>query len=525
MSTTIFELDGVLRTQSPLHIGADADGNAVDLVQFVDGQGRITIPGTSLAGALRSALGADSDHTGWGTGGRKGKNPLDGRASNITVFDAPARNTPRLILRTQVAIDRNLGTAVDQHLYTRQLVPSGTDFDVRIIVETRADYSADDALEDLTRIVHQLTSNGFSVGASTSRGLGELKLLSGFTVKERSLTKDSVRAAVFGTTPRTIEHTNDDPIPAGTLRITIPWKPLGAVMSKVELDGGVVNARPLAETGGDGKIHMVIPGSSIKGMLRSHAERIARIAAGITHIDDKFDIQMKAQGLAGIGALFGLAADEQGNEQKGRRGVLTCREVRTEVGTDPVLWDAICGAGDATDLSELANAVTDFNNTPRGKKLWLDIVMRNGIDRWTGGTAVGKLFSTVEPHADWTPIVLDVDIARLRRRARDQPDQVDATLALVLFILIDACSGLLALGFGTTRGLGSFTVDAERVTFASGGTGAVVQPDPSSSPAGDHADDFSGKSLDAVLNNAGLLNTLSESWTRIVTRSQETANA
>lgn len=544
MSTTIFELDGVLRTQSPMHIGADADGNAVDMVQFVDGQGRITIPGTSLAGALRSAMGSDADDTGWGSGGRTGVHSLDGRASNITVFDAPARNSPTLILRTQVAIDRNLGTAADQYLYTRQLVPSGIDFDVRIIVETRAGYSAADALDDLTRIVHQLSSNGFSLGAATSQGLGEVKLLSCFTVKERSLTKDSIQAAVFGTMTRNISHANDDPIPAGTLRITVPWTPLGAVMSKVELDGGVVNACPLAEKGADGKIHMVIPGSSVKGMLRSHAERIARVAAGIKDIDEKFIDQMKDRRLACIGDLFGLAADEQRPELPGRRGVLTCREVRTAAGAEPSLWNAIrgaaadamqgpapathnvqAGATHGANLLELANKVTDFNNACHEHGLWLDVISRNSIDRWTGGTADGRLFSTIEPHADWTPIVLNVDIARLRSRARDQPGLVDAALALVLFTLIDACSGLLSLGFGTTRGLGAFTVDPEQVAFANGSTASTEQPDPGLSPPGDHADGFNGKSLSDVLGDPGLLDTLSGSWTRIVTLSQETIDA
>lgn len=292
-------------------------------------------------------------------------------------------------------------------------------------------------------------------------------------------------------------------------------------MSKVAVDGGVADALPLAEptiTRGGPGFRMVIPGSSVKGVLRSHAERIARTVTGQT-VPPGFLEQMKAIGLPGVGDLFGLAGDDSDTENRGRRGVLTINEVATTQPVKAKLWRSVCTAAaeptaedpatsenkSAQEMTKLANAVDTFNQNHPG--LWLDVVMRNSIDRWTGGTALHRLFSTVETHADWDPIVVDIDLGRLRRINGNSPERIDAALALVLFVLIDASDGWLAIGYATTRGLGSFDVDRAAITF----TGTVTVSDD------DHAANLiKHGNLAEVLSDAALLEDIGQQWQKVL---------
>lgn len=512
--TNIFELTGTLTTRSPLTIGSDSDGNLIDRVQFIDGADRITIPGTSLTGAIRSAS-HEGAVKGWGS---------KDSASNITVFDAHATSQVPLAIRSSVAIDRNTGTAVDRHLFRREVVPRGTDFRLRVIVETRAGYSDDDARADLKHIVSTLGLGDFAAGSSTSRGFGNLQLTQ-HTVVRRSIDRTGLRKALFGGEEvRTLTaNVGTVDLRAGVLRITVPWTPLGTVMSKVAVEGGVADAEPLTEwERGDATdaVRLVIPGSSIKGVLRTHAERIARTLTG-REVPSTFLQQMKAAGLPGVGDLFGLAADDNDSANVGRRGVLTVQEVCSTVGVNSAHWQSVREAAaeplageshsneSTRNLSELAKAVDDFNSRYAGDPadppgIWLDVVMRNSIDRWTGGTAQGRLYSTVEPHATWEPIRIDVDVDRLRRLNRENPAGIDAALALLLFELIDACAGWLAIGYATTRGLGSFTVDAEEIRF----TGDIA------AAATDHAQALvEHETLAQLLTDTALLEAMSACWT------------
>ena len=54
---TRVEITGTLRAEAPIHVGGGDRGALVDAPVLIDGAGRPLIPGTSLAGVLRSALG------------------------------------------------------------------------------------------------------------------------------------------------------------------------------------------------------------------------------------------------------------------------------------------------------------------------------------------------------------------------------------------------------------------------------------------------------------------------------------
>ncbi len=84
------------------------------------------------------------------------------------------------------------------------------------------------------------------------------------------------------------------------------------------------------------------------------------------------------------------------------------------------------------------------------------------IDRWTGGAADKRLFSTLEPHhVGWQQLKLTVDLRRLRQFAQEDLDK--PALALLLFVLRDLCAGRVRFGYGVNRGHGDITVESIEV--------------------------------------------------------------
>lgn len=74
--------------------------------------------------------------------------------------------------RDGVAIDRDTETAADKKLYDFQVVPAGTSFEFRLIVENAESWE----LGLLTIAIHQLETEQIPLGGGRSRGLGVVRL-------------------------------------------------------------------------------------------------------------------------------------------------------------------------------------------------------------------------------------------------------------------------------------------------------------------------------------------------------------
>ncbi|MFD0661285.1 RAMP superfamily CRISPR-associated protein [Thermocatellispora tengchongensis] len=177
---------GWLRTESPLHVGGLGHDPSEPLPIAVDGQGRLYVPGTSLAGVLRAwSLGRDTetrdlDHL-WGFIPRD-EEPGDGHASRVIVADGlitadprPESPPPPLEDRPSVGIDRFTGTAATEFLYSRAVVPAGCHIRLEIDIESDGDASADEAR--MGAFLTALADGDVRLGAATSRGLGAVRLL------------------------------------------------------------------------------------------------------------------------------------------------------------------------------------------------------------------------------------------------------------------------------------------------------------------------------------------------------------
>ena len=188
---------------------------------------------------------------------------------------------------------------------------------------------------------------------------------------------------------------------------------------------------------------LLIPGTSIRGALRSRASRIARTV---------------------------LAARDDFKS-------LTSHDIHEQIAAEPNLVRYMFGS------TEYRGAVTvhDCLSTKRGK---LIEVTHNAIDRWTGGVIDGGLFTeAVYLGTHWEPITIDIDLRQLLNNIeaekgpeakrgpadaneaedssveREQPkpthaDYAHAAYVLLGLVLAELSAGTLPLGSRSTRGLG-----------------------------------------------------------------------
>ncbi|MFD7656635.1 RAMP superfamily CRISPR-associated protein [Actinosynnema sp. NPDC059797] len=423
----------VLRARTPVHVGADGANGIADLPMATDGLGRLIIPGTSWAGVLRAVMrtiAPAQENTVFGHADGE-----EGRASRLSVFDTVVDDGGDLALRTGVGIDRRTGAAADRLLYDRIVIPPGH----RFTLDLRYDGPPSPALAAL---VAHVRATGLTIGAAGSRGLGRLDCQSA-TVRRTDLhSRAAVLALLAGDTAA--EDITPTPAAATGLGIRIAWRPREPVLVGAAAEGTTAHLVPLTTTGADGGLVPVLPGSSIKGMLRSEAERAVRTLTG-PDSDPGDDPAAAADALAArvpaLAVLFGT---------RERAGALRIPDVAAtpEAGVPAAQW------------------ARQFTDTAPPNPPWARPRTRVAIDRWTGGAADARLFTTLEPRIwSWEPISLDLDEARI-------PDQ-QRTAALVLLGVAAAplVEGTARIGYATTRGSGGIEPLEVTVTGIPGHTG------------------------------------------------------
>lgn len=488
-------ITGALVAEGPLHVGGLGESVDTDLALAEDGQGRLYVPGTSLAGALRAWMEARHTETAerlWGfqeppTSVAPGSKPR-GHASRVCVEDGLVSlpNGAAWELREGVGIDRRWGCAADKIKYDRAVLPRGTTVTFEASVEFSAASGAPEhglAKAAVGELLEALTRGEIRLGAGKTRGLGRVRL-DRLDVREEDLISQSgLLAALRGQAPhRSLEELRAS-APAGArtacprLDLRVHWRPLGPVMVKAERDGLAVDTLPLVTATGDA-LTFVLPGSALKGVLRAHAERIVRTVADLGDVGADFLRQVEVPlvlsvfGTAGKparrgadhGSGAGEAADDDQDAARGNEPLpgLAALAVEDCCATSPVPRDLWRAVEQASDEQALLSALGAFGL----KGARLEHAFHVAVDRWTGGAAESLLFSVLEPHGlAWEPLRLRLDLTRLAARER-RP-----ALALVFLVLRDLGQGRLPLGYAGNRGLGAIAVDALE------GDGVDLDPD------------------------------------------------
>ena len=403
--------------------------------------------------------------------------------------------------RHGVGIDRTTGAASDGALYEHEFLPRGTRFTIRITAEGRdgepmgreqsdgipGAASSESVKKILEVIVDILKSGAVCLGGRTGSGQGTIQVIepklrrTGKTTDAGALTAP---ADVLDTLIGEDAEGTSLPLELGgwTLeepaRITIDWwSPTGIFIAE---DEKLTKQRKTAkedenrEKGINEEVHevvyplrdpseewenaqLLIPGTSIRGALRSRASRIARTV---------------------------LAAQDE---------LPTCasHDLHEQIAAEPNLVRYMFGC------TEYRGAITvhDCLSTDRGKRIK---VTHNAIDRWTGGVIDGGLFTeAVYLGTKWQPITIDIDLRQLlnnikaeKGEAKDKPKEAEkqetqqdgqkddqqrehvyapyarAAYVLLGLVLAELSAGTLPLGSRSTRGLGQVVVSTIKVEGA-----------------------------------------------------------
>ena len=379
--------------------------------------------------------------------------------------------------RHGVGIDRTTGAASDGALYEHEFLPRGTKLDIRITAEGRDDEtmgrdqsegipgpaSSESVKKLLEVIVDVLTSGAVCLGGRTGSGQGTIQVIepklrrTGKTTDAGALTAPAdILDALIG------EDEEGTPIPLELggwsleepARIKITWwSPTGIFVAE---DEKLTKQRKAAkeaenrEKGINEEVHevvyplrdpsvawdeaqLLIPGTSIRGALRSRASRIARTV------------------LAARDDLKPLAS----------------HDIHEQIAAEPNLVRYMFGS------TNYRGAVTvhDCLSTDPGKCIE---VTHNAIDRWTGGVVDGGLFTeAIYLGTHWEPITIDIDLRQLlsnieaekgpEDREQSKPTHADyahAAYVLLGLVLAELSAGTLPLGSRSTRGLGQVVVSS-----------------------------------------------------------------
>jgi CRISPR/Cas system CSM-associated protein Csm3 (group 7 of RAMP superfamily) len=473
-------LRGWLQVRTPLHVGGIALDPAEALPVAIDGRDRPYVPGTSLAGALRAWMrGVDTssealgDLWGYVPDGQSDA----GQASRVVVHDAlittstalGADGTPAALIdpltlpsREGVGIDRFTGAAAPEFLYSRTVIPAGSYLRLELDVESTTSQIERDRAR-LRELRAALAAQQIPLGASTSGGLGMVRLLNE-TISEQDLTTPQGLLAVLRGEISAIDlvGTGDADLPERreSLTVEICWKPLAPVMVRASGEAPVIGTLPLSSKCEAGAYVLNLPGRSIKGALRSHAEFIERTARGVcapgrpaentsarAH-SDNFRAQLDQ--LPAIKALFGTANRPSADDDFAwGNGALTAHECVTTTQIPADLWGILTDGFKASEDKALPSEERE-----RLTRAGMDQADHVAIDRWTGGAADQRLYSVLEPHGvEWEPLRLSVDLTRLG-------DYRDTCVALLLLVLRDLRDGRISLGGMVTRGFGDIAVES-----------------------------------------------------------------
>lgn len=397
--------------------------------------GAPSLSGRSLKGALRSAMNryfpekTEYYKPLWGS--------LDA-ASLLTFHPVVLTDVCTgydLPTRSGIAVDRYWGTAGHGALFQHEVVPAGVPLLVEISARVPVPDAADTILppgfvEEFFADLSSLFEAGLvAVGGRRSAGWGRVRLEDGARVSCRraDLRSRTGLLAFRRGGDEVILSPVTPPSVSELITVGIAWRsPTGILVADglshdEETSDGREITRALRAAGSDSAF--VIPGSSIRGALRSRCSRIARtILAEELLVDDWSDL-----------------------------------DVHEQLRNDPLLVRRLFGDADVKGaVSALDTLAADHS---------LRLQTHNAGDRFTGGVVDGFLFTEEVPDGTWSDIRLEIDTALLSRLDSDEqdPDFARAALCLLGLALAELASGALPLGSRTTRGLGEIRVEALQV--------------------------------------------------------------
>lgn len=281
---------GELVLDAPLLIGSggsDDSEDQKDIHVLRNKAGIPYIPGTSLAGVLRDFIEADNPKIGellFGTS-RESENGNSEMQSAICFYDVKLSNAD-VIVRDGVSIDAVTGVAMAHHKFDYEAVDSGAHGILQIEITLRGIHAEikESVNAALARLRDRLLG-GFYLGAHTTKGLGRVHLKD-LTIDYYDFTKPhdvlswlkpkrgqaEQHHEYKGNTEKRVYAANDFVVDA---EFALAHSLIVRDYDKTARDGaasGETSISAIMKT--DSRGNYIIPGTSLKGVLRHRAEYI-----------------------------------------------------------------------------------------------------------------------------------------------------------------------------------------------------------------------------------------------------------
>jgi len=477
-------ITGKLKTLTGFHIGSGERSETVDLSVFRNAEDEIIIPGTAIGGALRALATRIAPHLRldkctalrlpnetptpknvcvcpvcqlFGSIVIK-EDTEEGEASKVWVYDAPLISDENISIRDGVGIDRETKSSarIARAKYDYEVVPKDSLFSLKIELQ---DDIGEDEEKILAAVLSEWSMGRGQLGGGVSRGLGNVELLGievyridfsnpdnlisflkdepleKFVVKEKDWLAENLEKA-----RKTIKQTSslgDDRLYNSFAQIEFTLQFTGGFLVNDILNSTRTNYDfcPKLENG-----NFVLPGSSLKGVLRSQAEKIARSLATL-HSKNAAEFLEKCPAcnphadenspLSSCSALFRKQRKSPEEEIREEQLCLACR---------------LFGSAYRGSRLYVRDAYTPLTQTTELKIM--DFV---AIDRFTGGAKEGAKFNAL---VLWQP-AFKVSILL------ENPEEWQ--LGWLLLVLRDLKEGLMSVGFGQNKWFGKAETKDEKI--------------------------------------------------------------
>lgn len=405
-------LRGKITLLSPAIIGSGAN-EETDFDLLSDGEGNPFIPGTSIAGVFRSICQNyfNDNEIKKLFGFTEGNNA---RASLLLFSDMPIQEA-KIGKRTGVKIDNRLGRAEEKHLYEYQVIERGN-FDLKIEAKTEND---DDKklVEKAFRCFYELLKEKIRLGAKTNSGFGVIGINQSDKIEYFQLDLANIDKLIRWLNK---EYKEEDQIKFENLTYVQRWlcrKLLVKAEFKLKTsliirDYSVNPDLPDAVSLKSGDDY-IISGTSIKGALRSRAEKILNTLGN----DEKKTEEM-------LNDLFGYVIVMKGEENNIQSGAKSGQNRQVEKAKKGRLR---------------VNEVKLENYSAEQQT-------RIKIDRFTGGALGGALLEEMPVFAteDGKPFTIEIEVENYK----------DWEAGLLLLLLKDLWTGDLPVGGEKSIGRG-----------------------------------------------------------------------
>lgn len=303
-------VEGNLIFTSPLIIGS-GESDYADIMLLRDDNGTPYIPATSLVGVLRhkfynevilSEMEREQAEYFWGSA-KKSYDDSDSFQSSLYVSDLMPIDKINIQIRDGVEIDDKTGIAKDEQKFDYEIVEPGAVFRLKAEVLLRETFYSNVFLKIITYIIKNLNQGDVRIGAMTTKGFGRCKLID-YKVYHQNY---SDKRDVLSWLSREKEERQKIKIDFDeTFEVSKNDFHLDA---KFAIKNSLIVRTYSGKTNDPDAVHIssndkfVLPGTSVRGALRSRALRIINTLAGDKKmIDDLFGYVSKVRDSGDIGS-------------------------------------------------------------------------------------------------------------------------------------------------------------------------------------------------------------------------------